>query len=56
MVNKKITIDHQTLHPLIQEEITSQASSLDDAMRLAEKTLQEHGHHFMNSTVCMVSK
>ena len=50
----KVPVTHQTLHPLLQEEITSQGASLEQALVLAKEMLEEHGHAPSDVTVCTV--
>ena len=54
MAAKGLPVTHQTLHPLLQEEITSQALSLDAALALADALLGEYGLRPGHVTVCTV--
>lgn len=54
MARKGLPVSHQTLHPLLQEEIAAQALSLDAALALAEALLGEYGLRPSHVTVCTV--
>jgi len=54
MAAKGLPVTHQTLHPLLQEEITSQALPLDAALALADALLGEYGLRPGHVTVCTV--
>jgi pentatricopeptide repeat protein len=54
MAAKGLPVTHQTLHPLLQEEITSQALPLDAALALADSLLGGYGLRPSHVTVCTV--
>lgn len=54
MAQKGLPVTHQTLHPLVQEEIAAQALSLEAASALAESLLGQHGLRPTHVTVSTV--
>jgi pentatricopeptide repeat protein len=54
MAARGLPVTHQTLHPLLQEEVAAQALSLEAALALAESLLGGYGLRPSHVTVCTV--